>query len=196
MEWVLNLLISTMPIIVGPTANVALLTKTKNILNKPIDFGKNFIDGKRIFGNNKTWKGLILSILICSICAIIWGVICSAIPALENRNWFYIYNANTIGYNLLIGVLFGLTYSIFELPNSFIKRRVEIAPGQTSKASGKTKLIFTLLDNFDSSIGTMLVVWYLCKLTLVEYIIAVILASLVHFLIVKIMYTLKIKEAR
>lgn len=196
MEWILNALITAMPITIGPTVNVAILTKTKNILKTPIDFGKNFIDNKRIFGNNKTWKGLILSVLICSVISIIWGIICNNIPSLEERNWFYRYNENTVLYNLFIGALLGLAYSLFELPNSFIKRRIEIAPGQTSKTSGKIKIIFSILDNFDSSIGTMLVIWYFCKLTLLEYMGLVIMASIIHYLIVFAMYKLKIKEAR
>ena len=30
-----------------------------NRLKTPIDLGKNFVDGKRIFGDNKTYKGLV-----------------------------------------------------------------------------------------------------------------------------------------
>ena len=42
-------------------------------------------------------------------------------------------------YNLLIGALLGLFYALFELPNSFLKRRLDIKPGKTIK--GKKILV-------------------------------------------------------
>ena len=46
------------PIISGIVNSIFCKTKYLKCLNKPIDFGKKFIDKKRIFGDHKTWKGL------------------------------------------------------------------------------------------------------------------------------------------
>ncbi len=37
----------------------------------PVDFGLRFIDNKRLFGDAKTWRGIILSIITTSIVAIL-----------------------------------------------------------------------------------------------------------------------------
>ena len=87
---------------------------------KPIDFGKNFTDGRRIFGDNKTWKGMLGYILFNTLFSVLWGFACQG-KALHDLNFFYQYQENTIPFNLLIGVLLGLGYSLFELPNSFLK---------------------------------------------------------------------------
>ena len=36
-------------------------------LAKPIDGGRNFTDNKRIFGDNKTWKGFLGYVLVGAI---------------------------------------------------------------------------------------------------------------------------------
>ena len=48
-------------------------------LQKPIDAGKNFTDGRRIFGDNKTWKGLLGYILLNSLSMVIFGWIFNAL---------------------------------------------------------------------------------------------------------------------
>ena len=45
------------PIIAGILNMVWCKLNLFNIPNVPMDMNNNFIDGKRIFGNNKTWKG-------------------------------------------------------------------------------------------------------------------------------------------
>ena len=197
MEWILNCIITEIPLIIGQVLNATILgrNRVKSIFRTPIDFGKNFIDGKRIFGDNKTWKGLILSILLCIFASIVWGIICSYIPSIGNRNWFYINNENTVIYNILTGGLSGLAYSIFELPNSFFKRRFDIAPGKSSKVGGKKRFIFFIIDQLDSCFGIMLVVWYFAKLTFLEYLQCVLLLGLVHYVIIKTMCYFKLKES-
>ena len=42
-----------------------------DFLKKPIDAGKNFFDGRRIFGDNKTWKGLVGYVFFNIIAAVV-----------------------------------------------------------------------------------------------------------------------------
>ena len=49
----------------------------------------------------------------------------------------YATRENTIGYNGIMGLLLGFAYAVFELPNSFIKRRVGITPGKTAEGFKK-----------------------------------------------------------
>ena len=115
------------PIIAGVLNMIWCKSNILKKYNKPMDFNKNFIDGKRIFGENKTWKGFIGYIILNIICSIFLGIIWN-IFNLNNMNFFYTNMSNTIYNNLIIGLLLGLGYSIFELPNSFLKRRMNIVP--------------------------------------------------------------------
>ena len=157
----------------------------------PIDFGKNFIDKKRIFGENKTWKGLVGYIILNIITTIFWGIICN-IANLNNFNYFYINYQNTTAFNAFIGLLLGLGYSLFELPNSFFKRRLNITPGKT--ITGFKKIIFIFLDQADSVFGCCLVVWIFYNLGFKLYLIYVLVGAFTHIILNMILYFLRLRK--
>lgn len=160
-------------------------------LNVPMDFKKKFFDGKRIFGDNKTWKGFVGYLVLNVICSLLWGLICN-ICHLNHLNYFYINHANTVLYNILIGLLLGLGYSLFELPNSFLKRRLDIVPGKS--ASGFKKIFFIFLDQADSVFGCCLVVACFYKLGIKLYFLYVLLGAFTHILFNIILYFLKLRK--
>jgi len=77
-----------------------------------MDFGRNFVDGKRIFGNNKTWRGFFFG----------WGV--GFFVGLVEGFVFGFDN-----YPVLFSVLIPLGALLGDLTGAFIKRRLDIAPG-------------------------------------------------------------------
>ncbi len=156
-----------------------------NFLKKPLDNNKKLKDGNRIFGDNKTWKGFIGYIILNIICSCIFSFIWK-ISNLENLNYFYINHQNTITYNILIGFLLGLFYALFELPNSFIKRRLGISPGKTIK--GPKKLLFIFLDQADSIFGMALVVWMFYPIGILVYLLFILFGALTHILINMLLY--------
>lgn len=162
-----------------------------NIPHVPMDMNANFIDGKRIFGNNKTWKGLFGYIIINIILSIIIGIIYN-ICNLNDYNYFYINNRNTIVINLIIGLLLGLAYALFELPNSFLKRRLNIASGETPK--GGLKVLFTVLDLTDSMFGCVLVVSMFYSLSLGTFLLYILFGGVIHIIINAILYILKLRD--
>ena len=95
-------------------------------LKKPMDFNIRLKDGNRLFGENKTWKGCFSMIILSVILTVIWGLVCKTSLGLENNNLFYVKYENILIYNIIIGLLLGIAYIVFELPNSFIKRRINI----------------------------------------------------------------------
>lgn len=125
-------------------------------LKRPMDAGKNWRDGKRIFGDNKTWQGFAGYLILNAMAAVLWGALARRNGFLAEHNYFYRLYSNTIGYNLRIGVLLGLGYALFELPNSFVKRRLDISAGKT--AEGMKRFFFVFMDQADSVIGCTLVV--------------------------------------
>ena len=162
-----------------------------NIPNVPIDMNKNFIDGKRIFGNNKTWKGFFGYIFLNIFCSIILGIICN-IFNLNSLNYFYMIYPNNIIYNTLFGLLLGLAYALFELPNSFMKRRIGIEPGKTIK--GIKKIFFIFLDQADSIFGIVLVICLFYPLTISQYFLYVLLGAITHIIINILLYFMKLRK--
>ena len=112
-------------VIAGIINSIFCKLKVFRFLKKPIDNNKKLKDGNRILGDNKTWKGFIGYIVFNIIFSCLFGFIWK-LANIEDLNYFYINHANTITYNILIGFLLGLFYALFELPNSFIKRRLGI----------------------------------------------------------------------
>jgi len=183
---ILMMYVTLLPVIISGIANMAwckssLLNSTK----LPIDNGKNFFDGRRVFGDNKTWKGMIGYFLFNMIFAIVWGIICNT-TGLEKLDFFYIDHKNTLSFNIIVGILLGLAYSLFELPNSFIKRRLDITPGKT--INGVYKAFFVFLDQADSIFGCVLVVWLFYDLGLFLYFIYVFIGAATHIVLNMLLY--------
>jgi CDP-2,3-bis-(O-geranylgeranyl)-sn-glycerol synthase len=75
-----------------------------------MDFGKNFYDGKRVFGNNKTFRGFFFG----------W-----AVGMLVGSVEYVVFP----GFPVLFIVLIPLGALLGDLTGAFIKRRIGIAPG-------------------------------------------------------------------
>lgn len=179
------------PIIAGILNMIWCKINAFNIPNVPMDMNKNFIDGKRILGNNKTWKGFFGYIILNIICSVIMGIICN-IFKLNEYNYFYIATQNNLIYNIVIGLLLGLGYSLFELPNSFIKRRLGIEPGKTIK--GFKKVFFIFLDQADSIFGIVLVLSFFYPISILEYFLYVLLGAVTHIIINMLLYFMKLRK--
>jgi len=75
----------------------------------PLDFGKNFLDGRPIFGKNKTFQGFFFGLVVGTAVGLAESVI--------------------FGYPFLFGFLLSLGALLGDLAGAFIKRRLELAPG-------------------------------------------------------------------
>ena len=113
----------------------------------PIDGGRSF-RGRRLFGDNKTWRGAVVTIGTTVLAA--WGVAqlsacCWSLPMLVP------FSAE---HPLLWGLLLGTGYIVGELPNSFAKRQLGIAPGASGQ--GGAGRAFWVVDQLDSLAGMLL----------------------------------------
>ncbi|MBR6627751.1 MAG: CDP-archaeol synthase [Lachnospiraceae bacterium] len=179
------------PVIAGIVNSLWCKCGALRRLQVPMDGGKHFIDGKRILGDNKTWKGFLGYIILNIICMVTWGFICDR-TGLENYNMFYQNVSNSLINNLVIGSLLGLAYGIFELPNSFLKRRLGITPGKS--VSGFTKLFFVFFDQADSVFGCVLVVCLFAPMSVGFYMLYVVVGSITHIIINMLLYVLKLRK--
>ena len=106
-------------------------------LDTPIDHNKQLAN-KPIFGRNKTYRGIVLyivgSVLVCTTLFILQQ---AGSPWIH---WLFTYNP------LVLGVVFGASYALGELLNSFVKRQLGIAPGTVSKRYGGLQRLIDLSD--------------------------------------------------
>ena len=181
-----------MPIIMSGLFNMIFCKSSlMKSLQVPMDFDCNFVDGKRIFGSHKTWKGFFGYIVFNAFSSILWGSLCN-LCNINQYNYFYINHENTILYNMLIGALLGFTYAIFELPNSFMKRRLNIVPGKTS--NNWTKIIFVFIDQVDSIVGCALLIWLFYDIGMVIFVAYIIFGFVSHLFMNMFMFKLKLRR--
>lgn len=114
-------------------------------LARPIDGGATF-RGKRIFGDNKTWRGvLVMTIGVIALTAVLERVpwYWSKLPAAIQRAGA-----------LRFGSLLGLGAVVGELPNSFLKRQFGIAAGAQRRSL--LGFVMIVLDQGDFVLGAWL----------------------------------------
>ena len=109
-------------------------------LRRPIDFGLT-LRGKRVFGDSKTWRGLAVAVGGCILGATIQRY---AIGASARSLALLDYETLDV---FAFGAAMGGTAIVGELPNSFVKRRLNIAPGAT--ASGPLSILLYVWDQID-----------------------------------------------
>jgi hypothetical protein len=109
----------------------------------PLDGGA-YVRGHRIFGDNKTVRGALVMILATAVAA---GVLFSMVPPFSPEPSF--------GWPAL-GALMGFAYIVAELPNSFVKRQLDIAPG--AETTGAGRWVQYVADQSDSVIGVVILI--------------------------------------
>lgn len=72
----------------------------------PVDGGATLWDGRRVFGEHKTWRGLLLA-----------GLLCAAVAPL-------------VGYGARLGVQLAALAMGADLATSLLKRRLNLSPGR------------------------------------------------------------------
>jgi hypothetical protein len=122
--------------------------------NAPMDGSRTSKDGKRLFGDHKTWQGFGGMIVLTGLwmAAWVWAAThfswASRLTVIDYHQWDFPADA------LWYGGWWGFGYVLFELPNSYIKRRIDIAPGKN--ASGWKGALFLFIDQADSIVGCMI----------------------------------------
>ena len=133
----------------------------------PVDFGKNFIDNRRIFGDGVTWKGLIFGTITGTLVGAIEGIIM----------WDPIYGL-TIGFLLSFGALLG------DAAGSFIKRRIGIGRGRPAP----------ILDQLDFIAGALILASLYTTISLDTIIIIAVLTFILHIITNMIAYLIGMKD--
>jgi CDP-2,3-bis-(O-geranylgeranyl)-sn-glycerol synthase len=131
---------------------------------RPLDWGKNFFDGKPIFGKNKTFRGFFFGLAI--------GV---AVGLVESF---------LFGYPFLFSVLSPLGALMGDLAGAFLKRRLGIAPGG----------LLPIIDQIDFVVGALLFSLPLMMIYWELAIAVIIITPPIHLLTNFLAYKLKLKS--
>jgi Phosphatidylserine synthase len=138
---------------------------------------------RRLFGENKTIRGFILMPLFslpgAYLAYQLLGGYGRLTISISETPWF------------VFGLLVGFVYVLFELPNSFVKRRMGIAPGDTPN---KGRFLMMMVDNFDSSIGGGVLLYGCFNAPVQTALAVVVLGPLVAVVIKRFLYLLKLKK--
>ncbi|MEM3577853.1 MAG: CDP-2,3-bis-(O-geranylgeranyl)-sn-glycerol synthase [Candidatus Bathyarchaeia archaeon] len=118
----------------------------------PIDLGKNFFDGKPIFGKNKTYRGFLFGLLV--------GTFVGSMESL------------LFGYHPLFGFLLSMGALFGDLAGAFLKRRLGLAPGE----------LLPIVDQIDFVVGAIVFAVPISILTVELAITALIITPPIHLL--------------
>ena len=153
-------------------ANISpVLFKKVPLLNYPIDGGKKF-RGERIFGEHKTWRGLIAGILMATL-----------VVYLQKISGLIDYS----GINpLVLGPLLGAGALIGDAVESFFKRQHKIKPGHS----------WVPFDQTDWIIGAVVFAEIYVKIGLVDAIIVIVISGLLHPLANLLSFALKFQKVK
>lgn len=109
-------------------------------LKRPIDGGLVF-RGQRLFGDSKTWRGVAVAIVCCIATVGLQKHLLLGRPDSLALLDYQDVNPFTFGSAMGAAAMLG------ELPNSFVKRRLGIAPGKTTR--GPLAILFYVWDQVD-----------------------------------------------
>ncbi len=153
------------------------------IVKKDLFRGLRVPINEGLFGANKTWRGIVvMSLLTVGAMLIIDGL-----DRLALIDAGVLKTVNPV----FSGFLLGLAYVVFELPNSWLKRRLKIPPG---KLPEKHRWVFFILDHTDSAIGCLLVYRILFGFTVVQLLTILVLGIVIHTGVNLALYALKIRK--
>lgn len=153
----------------------------------PIDCNRCWL-GKPIFGRNKTFAGLIMMPVAT---AALFAFSCALRPALPEWLRAGMWNSSVASY-AIAGFASGLACMLAELPNSFLKRRLGVTPGQTA-GSAPVRLLLLAIDRCDSTLGALIVVTVLMPVSVVTWLWVLLLGPAAHVLFSVWLHALGIK---
>jgi hypothetical protein len=156
-------------------------------LCRPIDRGRKF-RGNRIFGENKTYRGVVVVSLGTAIGFGLQSLLFHRIASIRSVELFDYAFFKSVSLGLSVGVAAMLS----ELPNSFIKRQFEIAPGTAAK--GWKAVIFYVYDQIDFLLGAWLILAIVVPVTIGRVALSAVLLLVAHQIMSSVGYALGMRR--
>ncbi len=141
----------TAPILLAGLAHVAVITlDLAPGLARPIDAGRRW-RGRPLLGANKTWRGFVVMPAATAMTIAAQQILAARSPRLAALAPL----AARAPAAWVVGAICGAAYVVAELPNSFVKRRLGIAPGTSAP---RARMAQYIVDQLDSVVGCALAI--------------------------------------
>jgi len=159
-----------LPLIGGYVAHAPVLRfDLFHALKRPLDGGAMF-RGRRIFGDNKTWRGALTMFA---------GVLVATLALWRGSGYGRrLPDAIQSAGPLTFGVLLALGFVLGELPNSFLKRQLDIAPG--ARRTSPVGVLLALFDQADFVLGEWLLLAPIWRMSWVQALVAFAVVVVAH----------------
>lgn len=170
----------TAPVLIAGLVHVAVITlNLAPELARPIDAGRRW-RGRALLGSNKTWRGFVVMPAATAITITAQQTIAARSPNLAvlaplrpgaPPAW-------------IVGAICGAAYVVAELPNSFVKRRLGIAPGTSAP---RARVAQYVVDQLDSVIGCAVAIRLLYRIDVVDATASALLGAGCHVAVERLM---------
>lgn len=178
-----------LPLILGGITHVAVIkwNALSSLARLRLDCGMK-LRGRDLFGANKTVRGAL--VMICA--TMFWTSILDGIQVVLNLDADLRYiPIDQLG-SLSLGFLLGSAYIVGELPNSLVKRQLNIRPG--SAATGPLQKLFWLVDQVDGIVVVLAVLCFVRAPNPEVYLILIGFTLVLHPAIAMLMVALGLKQ--
>jgi CDP-2,3-bis-(O-geranylgeranyl)-sn-glycerol synthase len=152
----------------------------------PLDGGLTFRQ-RRILGDNKTVRGLMVIIPGTGCSFYLLGIFTNLNPGLFEGVWAL--SPASFG---LLGLIAGVGFMLGELPNSFIKRQLGILPGEAAEGLLK-KVVFVVIDRVDSLLGMLLAISLAVPTPWQVWMYVILSGPFIHWFFSYMLFILKVK---
>ena len=143
--------------------------------SRPMDFGKKWFDGNRIFGDNKTFGGFLVGVFSGTLCGFLQTLVQSSVVSAD----FQIQQMTIIlAFVISVGALSG------DLAGSFIKRRFNMKPGEDAP----------FLDQLNFVFGAAFFAMWFTQITLEMFFIMLVITPVLHRFANIIAYRIRAKR--
>lgn len=177
MSEILSALLLIIPLIVGGSLHMAAVRlDIMRALRVPID--------TKLFGPNKTWRGVVLMVAF----TVVGVFIAQTLEPVFGGGLLVSLRQQSA---LVLGTLLGLAYVAAELPNSYLKRRLGVAPGELPE---RKRILFLITDQADSALGCVLA--YAAMLAVPARVLAILLllGPIIHLMANVSLYILGLRK--
>ena len=130
---------------------------------------------ERYFGESKTYRGFVLL-------TVFTAAYCVAMV--------YLFTLKFVPFAMVVGAVLGFVYALAELPNSFMKRRLNIESGQ----QGKRKWLQLFVDKLDSLLVLIPVYYVIIDISIIQVIFLLLLSFLIHVFLSFTVWKLGLKK--
>lgn len=175
-------LFSLTPIIAALLHMILVKLDWFKFLAYPLDHYAKLKD-KRIFGNHKTYRGVIFMIFL-SFPGLFLVKYLNQLPAFSEIYLFDFGKHSLFFYALM----YGLGWTLAELPNSFLKRQQNLTEGK------RGSVLNVILDQSDSPAGILLLFKCVLPLSWKFILLGIVIFSVIHLFFNFILFLLKVRK--